>query len=330
MHSHGFKLRKLYLGIILRINLIMQNSAIYNCYPCRFYSSNKTHYQRHLGTKKHQKNIEYDGETIMNVTQYCDCGKEFRHPSSFSRHKKKCRAFGKNEENQKTIKLQHENQKYLHKIIELQQDNLEKVYQQQNQNIELIRRTHQEQIENLKEIAIKSKGHTTNVQLNNPIIDNSKTIQFLNQHIPNMIDMDTFIKNYQNNYQLDENQTKVLLESYQLDGVKSYAKCLSKMLKDVCNQQLHDQNIQLPEQISFPLVTTDCNLRSVKIKSMNGWETTTDDSDLSRIIIISNDQVYRHHRSGIYLPSKDKQAVISYIKKDNPLTKVVKALELED
>lgn len=224
----------------------------------------------------------------------------------------------------KIEKLIQEKEEYLKEIIKVQKESYQKVCN-----------SHQDQIKNLKEsqetfkqLAVNNVTQTTNVQLNsNQIIDNSKTIQYLNQNMSDMIDMETFIENYKDTYQLNKEQSRILLESYQLNGIKSYAKCLSKTLKDICEQQMLDRNIEYPNKIAFPLVTTDCNLRSVKIKTINGWETITGDNDLSRIIVISNDQVYRHHRSGIYLPGSAKSTVISFIKKDNSLGKVKNELE---
>ena len=58
----------------------------YNCDICSFKSKNKYHYQEHLQTKKHKTN-----KSNINPAKFtCQCGKKYKHHSSFSRHKKTC------------------------------------------------------------------------------------------------------------------------------------------------------------------------------------------------------------------------------------------------
>jgi hypothetical protein len=298
----------------------------YSCTKCNYCSYNKAHYQRHIQTDKHRKK-----SGCIDIV--CDnCGKLFKHSSNYYRHRKnRCPSLtSKDDIIQQVLDDSPGDPEYLKQIIKMQ-------FESHTKTIENIKESHQKTIENIKEIVThqniitnNTTNNTTNnnnLQVNNNIITGQKTIQFLNQHLPDMIDMETFIEKYKSDYQLDETQTKTLLESYQLNGVKSYAKCLSFFLKDNCNRQLKDKNIEYPRKISFPLTLTDSNLRSIKVKTENGWDTTTDDQVLSRIIVISNDQVYRHHQTGIYLPEAAKNVVITYIKKDNPFQKIKNSFE---
>jgi len=343
----------------------MDRNQVYACDVCNFSSTKRNHYSRHLITLKHKKSVIENDLSEDDITEkICDdCQRSFRHLTNYYRHRRErcCGELSYEDSGEMTYlnyaddytdddivesddpngidkdgfiinKLIHEKEEYLKKIIEIQQESYQKVCESHQDQIKTLKESHEtlkESQETFKELAIKNNGNqTTNVQLNsNQIIDNSKTMQFLNHNMSDMIDMETFIENYKDGYQLDREQSRILLESYQLNGVKSYAKCLSKTLKDICEKQMLDRNIEYPNKIAFPLVTTDCNLRSVKIKTQKGWETITGDNDLSRIIVISNDQVYRHHRSGIYLPGSAKSTVIAFIKKDNSLGKVKNALE---
>jgi hypothetical protein len=305
----------------------MSDHKDYICDTCDFSSNNKYHYQRHVQTKKHQ---------LLGFSEkrefICECGKKFKHKSSYSRHKNTCDTHDEYKPSRNNDLLLEQvlkmSQNTINIMSELQKNNSE----QQVKNFDNFIKLQEKQTEIFKE-AIKYSNNTTtnNVQLNNPIINGQKTIQFLNQNLPDMIDMETFVTNYKGHYHLNEDETKTLLESYQLNGVKGYAKCLSFFLKDNCNRQLKDKNIEYPIKISFPLTLTDSNLRSVKVKTDKGWGTTTDDQVLSRIIIISNDQVYLHHKTCIYLPETAKNTVITYIKKDNPFQKIKKSFEsIED
>jgi hypothetical protein len=322
----------------------MFSKISYDCRACSFQTNNKTLYQRHIETNKHKKKNKECGIVID-----CECGSNFKHMSSYYRHRKICPANKQPHQNilydtskttsketlKETLKddlietIFKMNQITLDKVVEQNDKNLDKFIKLQETQMENQIETFKEAQKNIKELAIKCGNNTTttNVQLNNHIINSQKTIQFLNQNLPDMIDMETFIYNYKGDYKLNEDETKTLLESYQLNGVKGYAKCLSFFLKDNCNRQLKDKNIEYPKKISFPLTLTDSNLRSVKIKTENGWDTTTDDQVLSRIIIISNDQVYLHHKTCIYLPETAKNTIITQIKKDNPFQKIKSSFE---
>jgi hypothetical protein len=310
----------------------------YECKACVFRTNNKTLYQRHLETNKHKKNNkEYC------IVMDCECGANFKHMSSYYRHRKTCPPSKNIKHSSSSFETPSNDtlkdtfkDGLIETIFKMNQITLDKVVEQQDKNLDKFIKLQETQIEtfkeaqkNIKELAVKCGNNTTttNVQLNNPIINSQKTIQFLNQNLPDMIDMETFIYNYKGDYHLNEEETKTLLESYQLNGVKGYAKCLSFFLKDNCNRQLKDKNIEYPKKISFPLTLTDSNLRSVKIKTENGWDTTTDDQVLSRIIIISNDQVYLHHKTCIYLPETAKNTIITQIKKDNPFQKIKNSFE---
>jgi hypothetical protein len=301
----------------------------YDCKACSFSTNNKTLYKRHIDTNKHKKKIK-----LCDAVVDCGCGSSFKHMSSYYRHRKNCEAdkhiLSDNVQNDGLIKTIFKmNQITLDKVAEQNEKNFDRLMKLQETQMETQIETFKEAQKNIKELAVKCGNNTTtnNVQLNNPIINSQKTIQFLNQNLPDMIDMETFIDNYKGDYQLNEGETKTLLESYQLNGVKGYAKCLSFFLKDNCNRQLKDKNIEYPKKISFPLTLTDSNLRSVKIKTEKGWDTTTDDQVLSRIIVISNDQVYLHHQTCIYLPETAKNTIISQIKKDNPFQKIKNSFE---
>lgn len=177
---------------------------------------------------------------------------------------------------------------------------------------------------NIKNIQVNQNDYSTT---NTVIQTNNKSIQFLNNKMSEMIDMETFINNYKNSYQLDYIQTKRLLESYQLNGAKSYAKCLSRTLKENCHKQLKDMGIDLPKGL-LPVITTDSNLRSVKIKNEKEWELSYDDNQLNRLVIISNDQVYGFHQLPISIDSKEKTKVINYIKRDNSIGQARYAIQI--
>jgi len=219
---------------------------------------------------------------------------------------------------QQLLESQDASQTNFQQILESQKEYIQtQTRQLQSQQKQI--HTQQKHISNLnkniKNIQVNQNDYSTT---NTLIQTNNKSIQFLNTKMSEMIDMETFINNYKNSYQLDYTQTKRLLESYQLNGAKSYAKCLSKTLKENCHKQLKDMGIDLPQGL-LPIITTDSNLRSIKIKTENEWELSCDDSQLNRLVIISNDQVYGFHQLPISIDTKEKTKVINYLKRDNSI-----------
>ena len=55
----------------------------YSCTKCNYFTNNKTKFERHLSTKKHN-NIE------MSINKCEICGKKFKYISGLSRHKSRC------------------------------------------------------------------------------------------------------------------------------------------------------------------------------------------------------------------------------------------------
>ena len=70
---------------------------------------------------------------------------------------------------------------------------------------------------------------------------------------------------------------------------------------------------------TMPIVCTDGNLRSMKEYHENGWQTTHSDSNIDKMIDISNDQIYESENTMVFLNSKDRKKIHNRIKKDNTL-----------
>ena len=70
------------------------------CKSCDFNTSNKRDFTRHKMTRKHKmitKKPQNDNKFLQNLIFMCEnCGKEYKHRSGLSRHKKKCITIKKN------------------------------------------------------------------------------------------------------------------------------------------------------------------------------------------------------------------------------------------
>jgi hypothetical protein len=63
----------------------------YKCDECKFKTNDKNDYRRHLLTLKHKKITKKTEKTEHNETTFkCNCGREYKYKSGYSRHKKVC------------------------------------------------------------------------------------------------------------------------------------------------------------------------------------------------------------------------------------------------
>lgn len=157
----------------------------------------------------------------------------------------------------------------------------------------------------------------------------------LNNYFSDMIDMDTFIENFKDKYALTFEESRTLLEYYKECGVKSYGMGLFSFLKKKCCKQIEDLTGNTPETVIMPFVLSDGSLRTHLEKTVEGWINTNSIDKIKRIVIISNDQIYKHHNEYIPLTSHERHYVAnSLLKKSDYLPievsiKKRKNLELE-
>ena len=99
-------------------NELPQKYKQFVCNNCSFITGNKKDYSRHVLTPKHLKLVYFNENASKSVNKACDvsnntpniinytcnCGKEYKHDSSFYRHKKKCTILNQEEAAIKELK----------------------------------------------------------------------------------------------------------------------------------------------------------------------------------------------------------------------------------
>jgi len=77
---------------------IPKNPQKFICKLCDYTTSNKKDYTKHENTIKHTFNINPNKSYLKNPIKiyYCVCGKEYKHTSTLSTHKKKCKMMANN------------------------------------------------------------------------------------------------------------------------------------------------------------------------------------------------------------------------------------------
>ena len=71
----------------------------YHCEKCDYSTSKKSSWLKHLQTKKHNDYIKATNDYI------CLCEKKFNHRQNYYRHKKTCKIFNKQEQNDEWINM---------------------------------------------------------------------------------------------------------------------------------------------------------------------------------------------------------------------------------
>ena len=117
--------------MIVPISIKVPN--VFTCINCHYTTSRKSQYERHIGTRKHQRILngsKNDSFSSGNKIYKCSCGKIYKYDSGYYRHKKICDI--------KTIEETHETKQEANSdlIIQLLKQNQEL----QNTIIEMIKK----------------------------------------------------------------------------------------------------------------------------------------------------------------------------------------------
>jgi hypothetical protein len=272
------------------------------CSDCNYSTTTRTNLNIHHRSKKHQNN-----QIINEITRYdgggkklfvCDvCFKEYKHQSSFSRHRKMCMDEFLNK------------QKY--------EEAIEKIKTDYEHKLEIEKLKNELDKKDL-EIQFKDKAST----INNNITNNVKIskIEYLNVNFNNVLDIHTFIDNYRDKYGLTNEQAYTLLENYKNNGINT---CISNLVyylkKSAINQykELKGQDLEM-DNVMLPFILSDMSLREHYEKSVDGsWNKTTTLDNINKIVSITDDHIYKHHQEYMYLNGQQKKRVVNGILKES-------------
>ena len=82
------------------------------CKNCKYFTSRKSQYERHISTEKHKRLQNNDAGTILNKKYICDCGREYKYRQGLYNHRKSCK--GEKKEN---IIIQTENKDEMKELV---------------------------------------------------------------------------------------------------------------------------------------------------------------------------------------------------------------------
>ena len=297
---------------------------MYLCELCNYLTTSKHSLQIHYKSKKHLTNktdtpfLDFDNFICM------ECNKEFKFQTGLVNHRK---LFHDNIENddifndidiQLKHKLEMDKIKTEHQLkLEIEKlkftNKLKKKDYQKKLEIKKIENKHLQ-----LQINEKNTNQVNNIQINNNV--NISKVQYLNLNFGDVIDINTFIENYKNQYGLSNKQTETLLENYRNGGINSCITTLVYYLKESAIQQykeLKGKEISMPD-IILPFILSDKYLREHFEKNVSGdWDKTSMLDNIKKIVGITDDHVYKHHNTYMYLSNSQKKKLVNGVLRES-------------
>jgi hypothetical protein len=291
---------------------------MYLCELCNYLTTTKHSLQIHYRSKKHLTNktdtpfLDFDNFICV------ECNKEFKYQTGLLNHRK---LFHDNIENDDfDMKMKHKLEmakiKTEHQLkLEIEKlkftNKLKKKDYEKNLEIQKIENK-QLQIHAIEQ----NMNQVNNIQINNNI--NLTKIQNLNLNFGDVIDINTFIDNYKNQYGLSNKQTETLLENYKHGGINSCINTLVYYLKESAIQQYKElKGKEIPmTDIILPFILSDKYIREHFEKKISGdWDKTSVLDNIKKIVGITDDHVYKHHNTYMYLSDSQKKKLVNGVLK---------------
>jgi len=223
---------------------VPKSSVNFYCKKCDYNTCRKSQYERHILTPKHQNASKCYVLASKKVQKkfLCNCGKEYKHDSSYYKHKKVC----------------PEN------LITASESNLQETYVPTpsndivaillNQNMELIKQNQEFKDlildQNKKIMEIAKEGKTIN---NNTTNNNQFNLQlFLNEQCKDALNLKDFV-----------DQIKLQLSDLDMIGRVGYVKGMSKIFL---------RNLKELDVCKRPIHCSDLKRETLYIKDKDSWE----------------------------------------------------------
>lgn len=244
-----------------------KSSLKFTCKICDYSTSNKKDFKKHNLTRKHKNNCIKNnyGNTIPHLVEFiCEnCGKQYKHKSNLSRHKKICKVTADNfvENGDKTVKISKKSYHFDdnkkspknemskdEKILELEKKLLEQKLESHNLRLKNKDNIIDQQAKMID--ILKTKGNNTN-NFNN--CNNKITLNvYLNEHCKDAMNLTDFV-----------NKIQVSLEDLEYSKQNGFAKGITNIL----TKQLGDLN-----PTERPIHCSDAKRLQFYVKDDDKWE----------------------------------------------------------
>jgi len=290
---------------------------MYFCNICNYYTNTNHNLNNHYNTQKHLNECN-------NNLYYCNnCNKQYKYLSGLTRHKKNCIT------NNTTINTTNTN---TNQNITTSSE-IEIIKQEYEHKLEIEKLKNKLELKDLENKNLKLQINNTNNQTANTInnIKNISKIENLNINFGDVLDINTFIENYKNEYGLTKNQTETLLENYRMGGINSCIYSLVYYLKESASKQYKDTKCKIVPlaDVILPFILSDKYLREHFEKSINGhWNKTTSIDNIKKIVGITDEQIFKHHNTYMCLSNSQNKRLINGILKSSEYSKLLDVSKL--
>lgn len=280
------------------MNCVKDAKKVYTCEHCNYITYRKAEYDRHLKTKKHNKNLESKCEDMFTC---CTCGIVYKSRQGLWRHQKTCVPEGKQDIKSEIIvsqpdpnvtdifatpiEISVEHQIKL-KELELEEKKLEIQRDIEKEKLKLQQETNITQSKMMEEMcnsqkmigtAIEKMGTTTNNTMNNSNNNSNNTVNhfnlqvFLNDTCKDAMNIMDFVKSL-----------KYTPEDIDRVGRLGYAEAISKLMIEGLNE-LHETQ--------RPIHCTDAKREKMYVRHDNEWKKDVDSaSNLKKAIKVVGHQ----------------------------------------
>ena len=223
----------------------------YYCELCDYTCFKISDFKKHNNSKKH--NATFSAKNATKNSLLCECGKEYKHSSSFYRHKKKCTI--NQEINDKIINQEIDDKIINQEIGQETNKNEDMDYKQMvlmllNENREL-QKSLLDQNKSIADI-LPNIGNTTHTNSHNTTNNNVNIHLFLNEQCKDALNIKDFIQSLELN-------TNDLIET----GKLGYVNGMTRIFVNALN------GMDITER---PIHCTDIKRETVYIKDDNKWE----------------------------------------------------------
>lgn len=230
-----------------------KNAEKYFCELCNFKCSKKSNFDKHLLTAKHKILTNPNEKMPKNAASFmCSCGKEYKHKSTLSKHRKNCEKINnffseKKEKSEKKLEnKKEENVDYKEMFISMMNDNIE------------MRKTIQEMVPHM--------NHTTNNTTNNQVFN----IQiFLDEKCKDALNIMDFV-----------NSLHLQLEDLENTGKLGLVEGTTKIFLDGLKQL---------DLYKRPIHCTDLKKETVYVRDNDQWEKDVKCDKMKKAISSIND-----------------------------------------
>ncbi len=291
---------------------------------------------QHYKTQKHLNNVNSVGLYVCS-----NCNKEYKYETGLLKHYKECALLEQNNNNINTnehikekyeLKLENEKIKFENEKIKIAQERIKETYEfklkineleNEKLKLELKLQSNNINIANSNSNNITNTNNTNNTTNNTTNVKLSK-IDNLNINFHNVIDIETFINNYENEYGLTNKQTETLLYNQENGGIHSCIASLVHYIKDSMLQQYKEKGMDINQKdVIFPFLLSDKCLRDHFEKNINGnWDKTTSIENIAKIINITERQIFKHHNKYMQLSNAEKKKLVNGILKSSSYAKL--------